>query len=116
MSAGPEATLLREIRVELGREKDLVLWRNQVGFATYENKHGVQRVPYGLCVGSSDLVGIGPGARFFALEVKSDTGSATKEQKLFIELVRRRGGFAAVVRSVDEARAALERARAGECS
>jgi len=31
-----------------------------------------------------------------------------------LELVRRMGGFAAVVRSVDEAKAALARARNGE--
>lgn len=107
-----ETDLMQAIRLALGRERDLVLWRNNVGVA---RPHPDQRpVRYGLCVGSSDLVGIlAPAGRFFALEIKTPTGRATTEQGLFLALVRQRGGFAAIARSVDDARAALERARAG---
>jgi hypothetical protein len=49
------------------------------------------------------------------LEVKRAKGGVlSARQKLFLALVRRMGGFAAAVRSVEEARAALERARRGE--
>lgn len=76
-------------------------------------RHG-SRIQYGLCVGSSDLIGwrrviITPDmmykqvAMFLALEVKTDSGKATHEQINFIEQVRKAGGLAGVVRSVDEA-------------
>lgn len=53
-------------------------------------------------------------ARFVSLEVKTETGKTTQEQDLWLALVRAFGGFACVVRSVDEALAAIERARNGE--
>ena len=73
-----------------------------------------RRVQFGLCVGSSDLVGwrsitvtpdmVGkPVALFLALEVKTPSGKPTMEQINFINAVRRAGGLAGVVRSVDEA-------------
>ena len=73
-------------------------------------------VPF-LAPGSADLVGLcitasGIG-RFIALEIKTPTGRVPPEQVLCLALVRRTGGFAAVVRSVDEARAAVARCRAG---
>ncbi len=125
-----ESQILAAIRKDLGREPDLVLWRLSQGGAV---SRGGQTYRAGLSVnGASDLIGMltvrcwvqvddygrelqeGPEvARFFALEVKAARGVVSKEQKLFLELVRQRGGFAAVVRSVEDARAALERARAG---
>jgi hypothetical protein len=51
--------------------------------------------------------------RFVALEVKTPRGRVTPEQQRFITLVRARGGFAAVVRSVDDAIAAVARCRTG---
>jgi hypothetical protein len=104
-----EGAIQDAIRVALSDEPGLVLWRNNVGIA----EHRGQRVRYGLAVGSADLVGCLDG-RFVALEVKTATGRAAPEQKLWLDLVRRYGGFAAIVRSVDEARAAVARARAGD--
>ena len=117
-----ESQILAAIRKDLGREPDLVLWRLSQGGAV---SRGGQTYRAGLSVnGASDLIGmltvdgwLSPVpsriARFFALEVKAARGVVSKEQKLFLDLVRQRGGFAAVVRSVEDARAALERARAG---
>jgi hypothetical protein len=45
--------------------------------------------------------------------VKSARGVSSPEQIMFANLVRHKQGFAAVVRSVDEARAALDRCRNG---
>lgn len=106
-----EIDLQQQIRVALGRERDLVLWRNTAGVAVHMSSNTTQR--FGLCKGASDLIGIGPGGRFFALEVKSPRGRISPEQQLFLELVRHRGGFAAIVRSVEDAYAALNRAREG---
>lgn len=109
-----EKTIQNQIRLALGREPDLTLWRNNTGHASYEAASGPRTVRYGLLRGSSDLVGIlAPGGRFLALEVKRPGKEATEEQALFLALVRRRGGFAAVVCSVEEARAAVDRARRG---
>lgn len=129
-----ESQILAAIRKDLGREPDLVLWRLSQGGAM---TRGGQTYRAGLSVnGASDLIGMltvdhagytevlsdefvdvtvtrRPLARFFALEVKAARGVVSKEQTLFLDLVRKRGGFAAVVRSVEDARAALERARGG---
>ena len=64
----------------------------------------------GLCVGSSDLIGyrqVDGVAQFVALEVKSATGRATKEQSQFLEHIQVAGGLAGIARSVDDAAAIL---------
>lgn len=119
-----ESPIQYEIRQALARRGDNVMWRNQVGKATHykggrtcptchQPTLGARKwvVPYGLCPGSSDLIGftsilLAPGhpvAVFTALEVKGDRGREREEQQLFRELVNERGGVAAVVRSVEEA-------------
>jgi len=68
----------------------------------------------GLCVGSSDLIGVTPvtvtpdmvGSTigvFTAAEVKSKTGRPTKEQSNFINRISSAGGFAGIARSPDDA-------------
>lgn len=109
--APQEREVQHAIRVALGRVADLTLWRNNTG-ALKDSSGRVVR--YGLAVGSADLIGIlAPAGRLVALEVKTTSGRTTPEQNLFLDLVRRRGGFAAVVRSAEDALAALDRARAG---
>lgn len=113
--SNPESVLQAEIRLALGRDPSLVLWRNAVGQAEHVAGNGrTFRQAFGLARGSADLVGIlAPSGRFVALEIKTPTGRVSPEQTTWLALVRSRGGFAAVVRSVDEAIAAIERARAG---
>lgn len=106
-----ETDIQQAIRIDLGCEPDLTLYRNNVGVADHKGR----MVRYGVGgPGGSDLLGIlAPTGRWFALEIKSATGRTTQEQRDFMAIVRAGGGFAAVVRSVDEARAALARARTG---
>lgn len=116
-----EREIQQDIREALGLEPDLVLWRNNVGQATEFNArtHESRVVRYGLCVGSADLVGIlrtGKTGRFFALEVKRPDEYPTADQRTWAQLVRTMGGFCVTVRSVEEARAALARARRGATS
>ena len=75
-----EGHIQDEIRLALSDEPGLVLWRNNVGIA---DQRGA-RVRYGLAVGSADLIGCLNG-RFVALEVKTSTGRATPEQRLWLE-------------------------------
>jgi len=107
-----EALILHDIRVALGREPDLVLWRLNQGIT---KDHTGKQYRSGMVPGAADLIGVlGPRGRWFCLEVKSPTGRLSREQKLFGSLVQRMGGSWACVRSVDDARAALDRARNGE--
>jgi hypothetical protein len=137
--SNPETVLQQEIRLALGRYPDLTLWRNSTGAASPLNPRDLHQltgllktgnvpaalkcvadmlkrpmVKYGLCVGSADLIGIlAPHGRLVALEVKTATGRASDEQRMFLSLVRSRGGFACLVRSVPEAIEAINRARSG---
>lgn len=63
-----------------------------------------RQIRYGLCVGSSDLIGwrVGTG-QFVALEVKRPGLLPTPEQAVFLRNVRAGGGLAAVVHSPEEA-------------
>jgi len=45
--------------------------------------------------------------RFYAFEVKTETGKATELQKATIRKIQRAGGTAVIVRSVSEVRAVL---------
>ena len=77
-------------------------------------------VKFGLCVGSSDLIGwthltitedlIGCQAAIFtAIEVKDKHGRLTDQQENFLKVVRDSGGFAGVARSPDEAAEVIHR-------
>lgn len=105
------SALVRELRLNLGNLPGVVLWPNQSGVATF----GKAKVKYGLAKGSADLVGIlAPSGRWVALEVKTGDATTTPEQILFLALIRKQGGFACVVRSLEEGFAAIERARKGD--
>jgi hypothetical protein len=81
-------------------------------------------VRFGLCKGSSDLIGlrsleITPEmvgqrvAQFVALEVKTASGVVSSEQRAFLQLVQQLGGVAAVCRSIEQAQAVLDLGPAG---
>lgn len=113
MRVQPETAVMLDVRVAVGRETDAVLWRNNVGVAEYWSAAAgtIVRVPYGLCVGSSDLIGIGPGGRFLAIECKTATGRLTAEQERFLALVERKGGVARVARGREDALSILREMR-----
>lgn len=93
-----EADVLRDVRLALGRMSDVVLWRNSVGLA-----RGERTLRYGLAVGSADLVGVGPGGRFLALECKRPGGRLSRDQLRWGRIVERHGGVYAIVTSVRDA-------------
>lgn len=106
-----ESSLQSRIRLALGADPRVVLWRNNVGRAEYWANGRAQYVAYGLAEGSADLVGlVSPSGRFLALEVKAPGKNPTQEQLRWLELVRHMGGHAAIVHSVDEAMVAVEEA------
>ena len=109
-----EQAIQQQIRLELGRGP-VRLWRNNTGALRDERGRLVR---YGLCPGSSDLIGLRQlrieeqhlGLElgvFCALEIKAASGRLTSEQRQFLEVISSRGGLAGVARSVEEARAIL---------
>ena len=97
-------------------ERTLILHASQCGSTMFKNNTGKLRdergniVTFGLCKGSSDLIGWTPititpemvGSKiavFTAIEVKLNKNGkykATDDQKRFIDAVKRNGGFAGV--------------------
>lgn len=127
--SNPESPLARAIRVAVGRTGYARVVPNVTGL--FRRPYDESRVRCGLGTGGADLVGVVMvdvvicrilGARkfgrVFCLEVKTPRGKTSpqrrKHQAAWRATVRRWGGFACVVRSVDEALAAVERARRGE--
>lgn len=115
-----ESALQRDVRLHLGQKPDLIIWRNNAGRVF--NEESQQWIQYGLCVGSSDLIGVLTVpcewplqclGRFFAAEIKTRTGRVTPEQDAFLALVNAKGGYACVIRSVEEAEEHYQRARKG---
>ena len=111
-----EAVIQQHIRLALSGA-GAVMFRNQVG-ATHTPDGRLVR--FGLCVGSSDLIGWTPVvitedmvgqtvAVFTACEVKAPMGKPTEDQLNFIRNVQRAGGFAGIARSPDEAVALIQR-------
>jgi VRR-NUC domain len=109
-----ETHLVRQIQLDLSTG-DVRLFRNNVG-RTQDIVPPHRWIHYGLCVGSSDLIGLTSivitermvGRRlaiFTAIEAKSEHGRPTREQKSFIHTVSTLGGLAGIARSVDDARA-----------
>lgn len=117
-----EREIMHAVRDALGKDRRVVLWRNDIGAVDRVVNGRKVHTRYGLAVGSSDLIGIvrmvytdrPDVGRFVALECKTATGRITEEQDLFLNLVRRFGGFACVVRSVVDATNAVDRCVAGE--
>lgn len=99
MASKSEQKIQQEIRLEASK-LGLVLFRNNTGSLQAKNGRWVQ---FGLCKGSSDLIGwrVSDG-KFVALEVKRPGKSPTKEQTNFIDNVLSAGGIAGVVTSIED--------------
>ena len=106
-----ESLLVRRILLHYGRTPTVRLFRNTTGFVRVPGAAGSQRgIHYGLCVGSSDLIGWRTAhgvAQFVALECKAPRGALTPEQRAFLAAVLAAGGIAGCVRSVEECEAVI---------
>ena len=91
-------------------QRSIMLALSQAGCLIWRNNSGILKNPAGIPIkfgignpGGSDLIGIAPGGRFIAIEVKTPKGRATPEQIRFIEAVKKHGGIAGIARSVEDA-------------
>jgi hypothetical protein len=115
----PETKLQNRILLALS-DAGCTVWRNETAGAWMGkqiHREGDQvtltnarMMTFGLCVGSSDIIGLTPSGTFLAIEVKTPKGCATKDQLRFIDAVNSSGGIAGVARSVEDA---LELVRRG---
>lgn len=94
-----ESEILQQVRRAVS-EIGVRVFRNNVG--VLKDKQG-NHVRYGLCNGSSDLIGWDSTGRFVAIEVKRPGGKITPEQQNFIDQVNKAGGIAGIVHSEEEA-------------
>ena len=119
-----ETELQNQIRVAVSKGLQR-LWRNNVGVAHYRYRGKHRKVRFGLCEGSSDLIGyksmtvqpwmVGQKlAVFVALEVKTPLGQPTTAQTRFLDHVLEAGGIAGLVRSVEDAELLLQIKLGGE--
>jgi len=120
-----EKTIQSEIMLALGKIRSVRIFRNNTGNAIAGARYiridkpttvtlqpgdwivkAGCRIQYGLCNGSSDLIGwrhINGAAQFLAVEVKAPKGAVSPEQENFLRVVRECGGCGIVARSAEEA-------------
>jgi hypothetical protein len=112
-SSAAHTALCRAILVELGSLPGVIIGMNPSGRAKYiaEKTGRTSVVPYGWpsAEGGPDLLAVvAPHGRLVGLEVKTGGATTTKEQRAVHTALRTVGVVVKVVRSVDEARVALD--------
>ena len=110
--ANAETDLQQRIRLALGTDPQIRLFRNQVG--SLPDPRTGRPVQFGLARGSADLIGwrtitITPemvGQRlavFTSIEVKTERGRIRPEQHAWLSVVQGAGGIAGIARSIADA-------------
>lgn len=94
-----ESVIVRSIMEYLHRVPRCFCWKEHGGM------YGTAGIPDIICCISGD---------FFAFEVKTETGKATKLQEATIRKITDAGGIAVVVRSVEDVQKTLEAFGYGE--
>ena len=96
-------------RKETNVVNDCLIAISQAGGVAFRNNTGVlpdangRPIKFGLCKGSSDIIGVCPDGVFLAVECKTATGRATPEQLRFIDMVKSKGGRAGIARTAQDA-------------
>lgn len=110
-----EQIIQQEIRLAINAPH-VRMFRNNVG--SIKDKDG-RLVTFGLCKGSSDLIGfksveitadmVGKSVAIFtAIEIKTPKGKISESQQAFIDMVKTKGGLAGVARSIEDAQEMLK--------
>jgi hypothetical protein len=103
-----EADILKSCLAYL-KVRGIFAWRANSGGTMMGEGARKRFVRFNGAPGCSDVVGVLPGGRVLALEVKRPGGRPTGKQQLFLDTVRRLGGLALCVHSLEELVEDLER-------
>jgi hypothetical protein len=98
-----EAEIQRAILQWL-RIKRIFHWRQNT-LGVFDQK--TQRYRPSAMRGVSDILGILPGGKFLAIEVKSRTGKLSEYQEDFLDGIKSNGGLAICARSIGDVEQAL---------
>lgn len=93
--------LINEILATYGSAPNFRIWKNDVGVGRSLDSDRVLR--WGL-KGSADIIGVGFGGKFIAIEVKTGRAKQSTQQKNFQNMVIAMGGIYIVARSVLDVR------------
>ncbi len=96
--------LVHEILLKIGTT--VRVWKNATGVARF----GKRTVAFGL-KGSADIIGLLPGGRFLAIEVKTGNAKQNKDQKNFQIMIEKMGGLYILARSTTDVLTVFEHAR-----
>lgn len=106
----PEKVIQKLILNYLAANRIFVFRVNTMG--VYDQRRKTYRQLSGFSLrGVADILGIMPGGRFLAVEVKAAKGRQSPDQKHFEELVKRAGGIYVLARSIDDVRFLVDEAR-----
>lgn len=98
--------------LEKETQKEIISFLRLKGFYVFKvpnvGVHIGNRYIPAIGKGIADIIGVAPGGRFCAFEVKRNGGRVSPEQRTFLEEVGKRGGYAAVVYSLDDIIHAVE--------
>jgi hypothetical protein len=91
---GIQAAILAYLRM-----RHILCWKNNTAgiYVRARNTYIPSHAP-----GVSDILGVLPGGRALAIEVKAPKGKVSPHQQQFIDAVNQAGGLAFVARSVEE--------------
>ena len=98
-----EGALMVKVQLILGADPACAFWRNNVGLATTDRG---TKIRFGLFPGSADLIGVFRG-RFVGVEIKTEDGRQSPEQRTWQSCLESKQGIYAIVRSEDDARELL---------
>ena len=125
-----EKSAQNETLLALGSRPDMRVWRQNTGVGWVGDSYvwrgrtliitNARPFHAGLCTGSSDIIGIQRLAiteamvgrevgRFCAVEMKSERGRPTKEQRTFMQCIATFGGLSGIARSAADAISLVDR-------
>lgn len=88
--------------LEFLKYKGIFAWR-QGNHSVYDKSTKTYRAKTRYEInGVSDILGILPSGQFLAIEVKTDKGRESEDQKSFIRKINASGGIAFVARSIED--------------
>ena len=77
------------------------VWRNNSGMAKIQTASGV-RMWRASIAGASDIVGVAKDGKFIAVECKFGNNKPSLLQNIFLEDIKKRGGYAVVSYGIDD--------------